>query len=107
MCSLAQIGERLGKLGFRFSRKLAMPSVASAVSQPMNSSASDASKFGPIMRSQLLSAYLVKLIAVRAPFASFDATSRLYASSLSSSTQSETRPMRSASSPVSVSQVSR
>ena len=46
-------------------------------------------------------------IAVRAPCASLAATSRLLLSSWSSGTHSETRPMRSASSPSSASQVSR
>ena len=69
----------------------------------MNSSASEVSKLGPAMRSQLFSEYLVQRIAVCEPAASLLATSKALAISSASSTHSDTRPMRSASSPDTVS----
>jgi len=67
----------------------------------MNSRASELSKVGPIMRSQLLSAYLVQRIAVCEPMVSRVAISNALSRSWASSTASATRPMRSASSPLS------
>jgi hypothetical protein len=58
-------------------------------------------------RYQWLSVCLVQRMADCAPPASWTATSRARYCTRSSSTHSETRPMRSASSPVRVSQVSR
>ena len=58
-------------------------------------------------RNQWFRVCLVQRIADWAPLASCTATSSARSCTSSSSTQSETRPMRSASSPVSVSQVSR
>ena len=85
----------------------ARPSFTSGPVKPSISSASEASNAGPAMRSQLLSEYLVQRIAVCAPAASLRATSSAFACSSASSQASETRPMRSASSPLIVSQVSR
>ena len=58
------------KSGCRFSFRLARPSRTSGPAKPRNSSASEASKVGPAMRSQLFSVYLVQLIALGAPRAS-------------------------------------
>jgi len=98
---------RPAKRGGRFSRSEAMPSCTSGPVKPRNSSASEVSKLGPAMRSQLLSAYFVQRSAVGEPAASRRETSCALSISASSSTQSETRPMRSASSPESGSQSSR
>jgi hypothetical protein len=73
----------------------------------MNSSASEASNAGPAARSQLLSAYLVKRTAVGGSRTSFSHTPRAVSITLSSSTHRLARPMRSASSPVTVSHSSR
>ena len=54
-------------MGLRFSRCEARPSFTSGPMKPSISSAVEASNDGPIMRSQLLSAYLVKRIEVCAP----------------------------------------
>ena len=48
-----------------------MPSCTSGPEKPMNSMASDASKVGPAMRSQLLSACLVQRTAARRHVAQF------------------------------------
>ena len=66
----------------------------------MNSSASEVSKFGPAMRSQLFNAYLVQRIALGLPFDNSMAVSSAVEYSSSSATQSETRPILSASSPL-------
>src|SRR6059058_2560328 len=97
-------GGSAGKLGLRFSRCEATPSFASGPVKPSTSSASDASKAGPAMRSQLLSEYLVHRSAVCAPPASLRATSSAFACSSLSSQVSEMRPSRSASSPLICSQ---
>src|SRR5690606_19698498 len=94
-----QNGASLLKLGARRSRRLATPSLTSGPAKPMNSTASEVSKVGPIMRSQLLSAYLVQRIAVVEPVASRVATCSAVSRSSLASTQRATRPMRSASSP--------
>src|SRR5262245_14410975 len=96
-----------GNRGGRFSRSAATPSGSSAPEKPRNSMPSEASKIGPAARSQLLSAYLVQRIAFGAPSASRTATSSARVSSSASGTASETRPMRSASSPVTGSHSSR
>ena len=62
---------------------------------------------GAAMRSQLFSASLVQRIALCAPSASFVATSMDFASRSASSTHSDTRPMRSSSSPKTCSQRSK
>src|SRR5260370_19983930 len=89
-----------GNRGGRFSRSAATPSGSSAPEKPRNSMPSEASKIGPAARIQLLSAYLVQRIAFGAPSASRTATSSARVCSSASGTASETRPMRSASSPV-------
>ena len=87
--------------------RAATPSCTSGPAMSRNSSASDASNAGPATRSQLLSASFVwrdrGLRAVGEPGAIASARS----SSSSSGTQSETSPMRSASTPSSGSQRSR
>ncbi|MOA69569.1 hypothetical protein D3C78_1978330 [compost metagenome] len=55
------------------------------------------------MRSQLFSEYLVQRMAVCDPAASLLATSKARVMSSASSTHSDTSPIRSASSPVTVS----
>jgi len=72
---LIQTGEDGGKDGLRFSRCDASPSRASGPVKPSISKAVEASKAGPIMRSQLFSAYLVHRSAEGAPTARRDAIS--------------------------------
>ena len=55
--------------GWRFSRSDAMPSRTSGPVKPRNSRANEVSKVGPARRSQLLSEYLVKRMALALPFA--------------------------------------
>src|SRR4051812_22376784 len=100
-------GGSAGKLGLRFSRCEATPSFASGPVKPSTSSASEASNAGPAIRSQLLSEYLVQRSAVCAPAASSRATSSAFVCSSDSSQVRDTRPIRSASSPLMVLQVSR
>ena len=73
----------------------------------MNSTANDVSKVGPIIRSQLLRAYLVQRIAVCEPVASRVAICSAVSRSSAPSTHFATSPMRSASSPETGSQSSR
>lgn len=61
---LFQSGLLSGKEGLRLSRCDARPSFTSGPVKPRNSSANDASKVGPIARSQLFNAYLVQRIAL-------------------------------------------
>ena len=58
-----------GQFGARFSLWERTPSWGSLPAKPRNSSASEVSKVGPIWRSQLFSACLVKRIALCAPVA--------------------------------------
>ena len=60
------------------------------VEKGMTPSAVEASKDGPIMRSQLLSAFLVKRIAVGGPFASWVATARRSGSPPAATARKET-----------------
>src|SRR5882757_8638548 len=69
-------GENVGNAGALFSRKAAMPSTTSGPEKPRLSSASEASKIGPAVLSQLFNEYLVHRIELCAPAASFFATSR-------------------------------
>src|SRR6516162_2674373 len=104
---LGQIGQSGGKEGLRFSRCDASPSRTSAPLKPSISSAVDVSKRGPLTRSQLLSAYLVQRIALCAPLARSCAVSSATLCKSASSTQSDTNPIRSASSPDNGLQVSK
>ena len=80
----------------RFSLSEATPSRTSGPENPKNSNASDASKVGPAKRNQLLSAYLVHLIALCEPLLNFSATSNALPTNPLSSTSNDTKPMRSA-----------
>ena len=73
----------------------------------MNSTASEVSKVGPIIRSQLLSAYLVQRTAVWDEVARRVAICKAVSRNSEASTHFATRPMRSASSPETGSQSSR
>ncbi len=84
-----------------------MPSTTSGPEKPMNSMAREASKVGPAMRSQLLSACLVQRTAAGGMSRSFSAAASAVSTTLPSSATIETRPMRSASSPESASHSSR
>src|ERR1700722_17738443 len=67
---------RCGKTGGRFSLTAATPSATSALKKPNISNASDASKCGPKVLTQLLRARLVKREACCGPRATLRATSK-------------------------------
>src|SRR5262245_7242954 len=102
-----QKGQDRLKFGVRFSRSEDRPSRTSGPVKPSISSASEASKVGPAIRSQLLRLYLVHRRADCDPRARRRATSSALSASSGSSTQSETRPILSASSPLTSSHSSR
>src|SRR5581483_10462897 len=69
--------------------------------------ATDTSKIGPAVRSQPLRAYFVQRTALCDSDASFRATANARSCNSSSGTHNDTRPIRSASSPLTGSQVIR
>src|SRR5215471_9958833 len=87
-----QKGHSRLKFGARFSRSDESPSRTSGPVKPSISSASEASKVGPAIRSQLLRLYFVQRSADCDPRARRRATSSALSASSLSSTLSETRP---------------